>query len=335
MQLNDTPLPIAVLTGATGFIGSHLADLLVQKGYEVRCIVRKGSNLQWLKDKPVACYTVGLESEDALAEVLANANLVFHVAGVVRANTEQAFYEGNVTTTQVIINALLKYAPNINRLLVVSSLATTGPAVEGQPVDEQTPLKPVSLYGRTKLLQEQLVQQYTHRLPITIVRPPAVYGERETDIYQFFKTYKQGFLPIAGLWGNKQLSMVHVSDLVAGIYLAATSPKSVGQVYFIGSEKQYTWTDVAHATQLALGKRALAIRLPHWSIYLLGAAAQVVGRFTGRASILSIEKAHEMTAAAWTCSSQKAAIHLGYKPLVSLNVGIAKTIAWYKTNKWL
>lgn len=335
MQLNDTPLPIAVLTGATGFIGSHLADLLLQKGYEVRCIVRKGSNLQWLKNKAVACYAVGLDSEDALAEVLTNANLVFHVAGVVRANTEQAFYEGNVTTTQVIINALLKYAPNTNRLLVISSLAATGPAINGQPVDEQTLLNPISLYGRTKLLQEQLVQQYAHRLPITIVRPPAVYGERETDIYQFFKTYRQGFLPIAGLWGNKQLSMVHVSDLVVGIYLAATSPISVGQVYFIGSEKQYSWADVAYATQLALGKRAIALRLPHWSIYLLGAVAQVVGRFTGRASILSIEKAHEMTAAAWTCNSQKAIIHLGYKPLVSLNEGIAKTIAWYKANKWL
>lgn len=76
---------------------------------------------------------------------------------------------------------------------MVSSLATTGPAVEGQVVDEQTPLKPVSLYGRTKLLQEQLVQQYTHQLPITIVRPPAVYGERETDIYQFLEPISKDF----------------------------------------------------------------------------------------------------------------------------------------------
>ena len=335
MPPNDTPLPIAVLTGATGFIGSHLADLLIQKGYEVRCIVRKGSNLQWLKNKAVVCYAVGLESADALADVLNNATLVFHVAGVVRATSEQEFYEGNVGTTQTIIDALLKYTPNLHRLLVVSSLAATGPALDGRPVDEQTPTQPVSLYGRTKLLQEQLLQKYIHQLPITIVRPPAVYGERETDIYQFFKTYQQGFLPIAGLWGNKQLSMVHVSDLVLGIYLAATKPKAAGQVYFIGSDRQYNWADVAHATKLALGKGAIAVRLPHWSIYILGAVAQIVGRFTGRPSILSIEKAHEMTAPAWTCSSQKAITQLGYHPNISLNVGIAKTIAWYKTNGWL
>lgn len=335
MQSNDTPIPIAVLTGATGFIGSHLADLLIQKGYQVRCIVRKGSNLQWLKNKPVVCYAVGLSSADALADVLSGATLVFHVAGVVRATSEQEFYEGNVGTTQIIIDALLKYAPNLHRLLVVSSLAATGPALDGQPVDEQTPTQPVSLYGRTKLLQEQLLQKYMHQLPITVVRPPAVYGERETDIYQFFKTYKQGFLPIAGLWGNKQLSMVHVSDLVLGIYLAATHPKAAGQVYFIGSDRQYNWADVANATKLALGKSAIAIRLPHWSIYVLGAVAQFAGRFTGRPSILSIEKAHEMTANAWTCSSQKAITQLGYQPNISLNVGIAKTIAWYKINGWL
>lgn len=330
-----TTSPIAVLTGATGFIGSHLADYLLLQGYTVRCIVRQGSNLQWLKGKNVALYDVGLTDADALAPVLAGAQYVFHLAGVVRAARAADFWEGNVAATQTLLDALVQYAPPLRRLVVVSSLAVTGSAQLGQPVDENSPLQPISLYGRTKWQQEQLLQTYQHRLPITTIRPPAVYGERETDIFQFFKTYQMGLMPVAGMWGNKELSMVHVSDLVQGIYLAATQAVAVGQVYFLGSKEQYTWNDIAAATQQALGKKALTVRLPHWSIYVLGALAQGWTAVGGKASILSIEKAHEMTAAAWTCSSQKAMQQLGYRPTVALTQGIAQTIAWYSQQGWL
>ena len=330
----NTPSPIAVVTGGSGFVGSHLVDLLLEKGYEVRCAVRRSSNLQWLQNKPVKLYYVNLTEKDQLSEILTNAQYIFHVAGTVKSLTPEGYYKGNVHTTQILLDAALQYAPNINRIVVVSSLSASG--IAPQPdhiITENQICKPLTQYGHSKLAQEQLCQQYFDKIPITIIRPPAIYGERDVDILLFFKSCYKGL--IATTRHEQQFSLVYVGDVVNGMLQAALSPKAQSQTYFISSERGYFWHEVADIVSQHSGKKAITLRFPNWGVRGISAIAEYVGRVRKQAAILNIDKANEMVQKSWVCSSEKAKLDFGYRPLTTLEKGIPQTLRWYEQMKWL
>src|SRR4030042_1031294 len=179
---------ISVVTGGTGFLGSHLVDYLLSEGHKVRCIVRKSSNLKWLQNKPIEIFVTGLFDKDKLRDVLKGVDYLFHVAGVVKAKKPEGYFKGNVETTRNLLEVVKEVNPNIKRILVVSSQTACGPSLDGKHCNEETKQHPITTYGRSKFAQEELAKSYMNELPITIVRPPAVYGERDTEIYLFFKT---------------------------------------------------------------------------------------------------------------------------------------------------
>jgi len=171
-------------------------------------------------------------------------------------------------------------------------------------------------------------------LPITIVRPPAVYGERDTEIYLVFKTYKQGLMTLIG-FDKKELSLVHVKDLVNGIYLASISQNSAGQIYFIAAEEINNWPQIGQVIGDAFGKKALTLRLPHFIVYTVAVFAQFFSMFSSKPATFNIEKAKDFVQEAWTVDVSKAKNDLGYSQNVSLEEGMNRTISWYKENKWL
>jgi len=325
---------ISVVTGANGFVGSHLVDYLIEKGDEVHCLVRKSSNLRWLEGKNVVIHDSGLFDLEGLKKVLSNIDYLYHVAGVVKAKKEEGYFKGNVETTKNLLNTVLEVTPNIKRVLVVSSLTACGPATLDEPVTEDTPPHPITTYGRSKVAQEELVKTYMDKIPITIVRPPAIYGERDTEIYLFFKTYQKGLMSLIG-FNRKELSLIYVKDLVNGMYLAATNEIAKGEIYFISSTEFYTWLQIGEVLKKIMSKKAFTLRLPHTLVYGIAAVAQFFSMFSSKAATFNLEKARDFVQEAWTCDTAKAQRDLGYKQNYSLEEGLKRTIDWYRAEKWL
>ncbi len=134
---------------------------------------------------------------------------------------------------------------------------------------------------------------------------------------------------------RKVLSLIHVADLVEGLYLAATSEKSAGEIYFISSEKYYTWEEIGDLTSKTLGKKAIKLRIPHFLVYIIAAFAQFFAMFSKKPATLNIEKAKDLTQHAWICDTSKAVKELGFNQKISIEEGIKRTCEWYKNMKWI
>ncbi len=326
---------IAVVTGGTGFVGSHLVDLLLKEGYAVKCITRKSSNLRWLEGKSVEIHDCGLYNKEELKKVLQDADYLFHIAGIVKAKSEEEYFKGNVETTRNLLDVCLEINPNIKRIMVTSSQTAAGPSVGGKTIDETKEMEPLTRYGKSKKAEEEMVRKYMEKLPITIVRPPAVYGERDTEIYLIFRTFKMMRLFTMIGFNKKKVSMIHVTDLVRGMFLAATKEKGKGETYFITSKEFYNWPQIGKIISEAMGKKALFLRLPHWLVYTVAVFAQFFAMFSSKAATFNIEKARDFVQPYWTCSHEKAKKDLGFVQEVSIEEGMKRTIRWYEEMKWL
>lgn len=325
---------IAVVTGANGFVGSHLVDYLLGKNFEVRCIVRKSSNLQWLEGKDVKIFDCGLFDKDGLREAFRDVNYIFHVAGVVKAKDEEGYFKGNVEATKVLLEVAAEVKDQIKKFVVVSSQTVSGPALNRKPVTEDMKPNPLTTYARSKLKQEQIALSYKDIFPVTVCRAPAIYGERDTEIFIYFQVFNRGLTTMIG-FDKKELSLLHVEDLAEGLYLSAISEKANGEIYFISSEKFYTWDEVGVITSKVLNKKAFRIRIPHFIVFIIAAIAQFFAMFSSKPATLNIEKAKDLTQRYWICNPSKAMRKLGYKQKVSIEEGIKRTCDWYKKMKWI
>ncbi|MEM1125245.1 MAG: NAD-dependent epimerase/dehydratase family protein [Bacteroidota bacterium] len=342
MTRTDSPRsgPTAFVTGGTGFIGSHLVEALLARGYaEVRCLIRQ--DLKWLQGLDIVPIRGDLSSIEALWEGVGGVDYVYHVAGVTRAHDADALYQGNVQATLNLMGAIKHANPGVQGVLVTSSLAAVG-RCEGPVAHEDVPLQPVSRYGASKKQMEialatprQDATVYLHDLPLTIVRPPAVYGPRETDIFTFFQTVSKGVCPIVGSGTKPVLSLVHVADLVRGMIEAAEHPGSHGETYFLGSEEIYAWKEIKAATTQALGRRALTLPVPRALVGVVGAVSEAVGAITGSYPPLNREKAREIRHACTACSVEKAQRDFAFRQHVPLDEGLKETMAWYREHAWL
>lgn len=332
--------PSAFVTGGTGFIGSHLVEALLARGYrDVRCLVR--SDLKWLDDLPITPIYGDLSDVEALWSGLENIDFVYHIAGLTRAPTYEALEQANVSGTLNLLGTIRHAAPSIRKVLITSSLAAVGHC-DARVATEDSPLRPISGYGKSKAAMEHAltvpVQDgtvYMETLPVTIVRPPAVYGPREADIFTFFQTVSKGLCPIVGRGTAPALSLVHGRDLAHGMIDAAESDAATGEVYFIGSERAYSWNEVRDATLQALNRRALTIAVPPALVGVIGAASEWFGKLTGTYPPLNREKAREIREACTICSVAKARRDFGYRQQIPLDEGIRETIAWYREHGWL
>lgn len=325
---------IAVVTGASGLVGSHLVDNLLSKGFKVKCILRKSSSLKWLEGKDVEIINSGLFDKEGLRKAFKGAAYIFHVAGVVKSKKPEGYFEGNVESTRTMLEVANEDKSTLKKFLVVSSLTVTGPANDGKPVDEKTVCNPITTYGKSKLEQEKVTLSYKDKLPVTICRAPAVYGERDTEIFIYFQTFSKGLTTTIG-FNKKELSLIHVADLVEGLYKAAVSEKSNGEVYFITSKEFYTWQQINSITSKILNKKPIIIKVPHFLVYTISAIAQFFAMFSSKPATLNIEKAKDITQQYWICNHTKAQKDLGFVQNISIEDGIKRTIDWYKQMKWI
>lgn len=324
----------ALITGATGFVGSHLADKLIEKNFEVYCLKRKSSNTRWLDGKNIKYVEGDLFSNDSLSECISGMDYVFHVAGLVKARTKEEYLKGNYESTKNLLEISAEKNPGMKKFVFISSLAGTGPAVDQNFVDENTIPHPITSYGISKMKAEQAVMSYKDKLNTCIIAPPAVFGPRDTEILIYFKTYYKGLNSVIG-FDDKYLSLIYVEDLVKSIVLAAEKDEATSQKFFVSMDKAYNWDEIGDVTSRMLNKKALKIRLPHSLVYTVGYIAEFFSGLSGKAATLNVEKCKDITQLRWTCSSEKIKTVLGFKTDYDLESGFKKTIDWYKEMKWI
>ena len=320
----------AFVTGGTGFVGSHLVEALLERDYELRCLVRKEP--KWLESLPVAVVHGDLFDEGALREGMDGVDVVYHVAGMTRAPNRDVLDLVNVDGTLNVLDAANEMV--VGKVLVTSSIAAVGPS-GNHPLTEEAPLKPISSYGRSKAEMERQIVERMDGPPVVVIRPSAAYGPREADIFTLIKTAdKQHILPIVGDGNVAQLDLVHVRDLVNGMIAAAESKATAGRTYFLGGPRGYSWDEIRTAIRVALGHWALSINVPRILVGVIGAASEGVGKLLGKYPPLNREKAREAKAS-WLVSSDRARTDFGYEPSVSLEEGMIETVRWYRENGWL
>jgi nucleoside-diphosphate-sugar epimerase len=323
-------MAFALVTGANGFIGSHLVERLLAEGHRVRCLVRAASDRRWIQDLPVEFVVGDVTDPVTLPPAVAGADWIFHLGGAVKALDEAAFVKINAEGTRHLAEAAVHQGTR--RIVLISSLAAAGPSPDGHPLGEDDPPRPVSAYGRSKLAAEEAV--FRSGAPAVVLRPPAVYGPRDRDVLVFFRMAARGLALIIGD-AKRPLSLVHVSDLVSSALCAATETDIEGRTYFVSDGRIHDWIGVVEALGRALGRRPRRLKVPS---PVLGLAAWIEERRaarTGGRPLLTRERLREFRSGAWVCDGSRASRELKLKPPVALEQGLASTAAWYRENGWL
>ena len=324
------------LTGATGFVGSWVAKQLVDKDEEVACLVRKTSNLRWLKDLPVEYHYGSLNDPESLKAGIKTADYVLHIGGVTKALTIDEFYKGNVEATRNILDVVMAVNPGLKKFVYVSSQAAAGPSPPnpGKAMDETAAMQPLTDYGTSKLQGEEVVLAFMPDLPITILRPPTVYGPRDTDVFEVFKNVKNRVNLKIGSH-DPVVSIIHVYDLARGIIHAAEHPKSNGEVYFIANKKPCVWSEVIDILQALMDRKVVNIPVPYPVAYGFGGVVEFFSKLNGKPSILNRQKMREVNAGYWVISSQKIKEQLDFSCEISLRDGFKNSLEWYQNEGWL
>lgn len=325
----------AFVTGATGFLGSHLVDRLLQKKWEVHVLVRKSSNLQWLLGKKVHYHYGDIVGDlTPLKEGLKGADVCFHLAGIITSTRPEAYYEVNAQGTANLLEAVLQSHPGIKKVVVVTSLAAHGPNRDVSPATEEDDCHPITLYGRSKRDAELIAFRYWDRLPITIIRPPAIYGPRDRQVFRYFWMTRKGLILLPGA-GRASLNIAYVQDIVTGLLLAAEKPQATGEIFFIGDGKNYTWEEVAAEIALAVQKEAVRIHVPPTAAKVIGRGIHWLARLAGRPDVLTPDHVKNFLQTNWALDIGKARRLLGYEPATPLRRGVEETAVWYFENHWL
>ena len=319
---------MVLVTGATGFVGSHLVEKLRSRGEPVRCLVRPSTDVHRL---PAGVETAAgdLDTGQGLDRALDGVAAVIHVAGVTKALSAQGYFRGNAQNTETLARAA---AGRATRFVLVSSLAAIGPSPDGNPLDEDAMPHPVSTYGRSKLEAEHIVRNL---LPdAVIVRPPVVYGPRDTSVFQILRTISQGLvLEIAG--GERWFSAIYVDDLAEGLWMALKAPRTAGRAYFLCHRDPVTWQLLGSTAAQIMGCRPRTLRVPVFAANCVAVFNELWSRITRNPAIISREKVAEACCRFWTCDPARAAADFGFEAPTPLAAGLAKTLAWYKEAGWL
>lgn len=322
----------ALVTGATGFVGSHLIDTLLEAGDRVTALVRTPRKAEGLAERGVILISGDLHDDAALERAVAGQDVIYHSAGLVAARDDATFLAINREGTARIRKAAEQSGSP--RFVFVSSLAAGGPASRGARRRDDEPPEPITGYGRSKLAGEAVVRQ--SRLPWIIVRPPAVYGPRDPEFFRLFKAARLGILPVFGD-GGQELSLVYVKDLARALAALARSEPALGGTWYPCHREVLTSRDVALTIGRAMGRTVRILPLPVW---IGGAALSLTGlaaRLAGGTTLLTPDKGKELFAPAWTCDPAPLERVTGgaWSAQYDLAEGTQMTAGWYREAGWL
>jgi nucleoside-diphosphate-sugar epimerase len=322
----------ALVTGATGFVGSHLAEALVRKGDEVTALVRSPRKATLLEQLNVRRIAGDLENAEALRSAVSGQEVVYHVAGLVAARNEAEFLRANRDATASLLRAIVEVGETAPRFVLVSSMAAGGPSPRGKPLQGDEPPAPVTQYGRSKLAGEAIVRAAD--IAWTIVRPPMVYGPRDREVLKLFKLTRSGIAPVFGD-GTQELSAVYGPDLAEALIAVGSSARTVGKTYYACHPEIFRSADLVKQVGAMVGRSVRVIPLPDWVARSALSVTSLAARLTGQATILTPDKANEFLQPAWTGNPVPLMHDSGWRPAHDLSRGLAATANWYREEGWL
>ncbi len=330
-----------VVTGASGFLGSHVVEELVLAGHDVVALVRRSSKVEFLEElakrgKLELAYGT-VEDLESVRAAMKGAEAVIHSAGLVKARGEAEFFSINVDGTKNMLTAAReeKARGQFKRFVFVSSLAAVGPSDDGLPVARDREPRPVTHYGRSKLEAERLVLAAKDELHVVVLRPPMIYGPRDNESFAFFQSVSRRFLPYLGD-GKNTLSVIYASDAASACVRALDADVPSGNRYFLSDGEVYVWRDMLGDIETAIGKQALVrFSVPFFAVRGAAFASEAIGKLRNKAVMLTRDKVNELSAAHWVCDAGDTRKDLGWEPKVKWPEGTRRAVAWYREKGWL
>jgi dihydroflavonol-4-reductase len=323
-----------LLTGASGFVGSHILDSLRRRGLATALLLRPTSNKRFitshLPDVELRLGSIG--DPESLRKAMGGITHVIHCAGATKAVRLDGFNEANQTGTRNVVSAVNGQAGHVQRVVHISSIAAAGPALREKPAREEDPPQPVSAYGKSKLAGEMEVTNHC-RADYVILRPPPVYGPRDGELLRLFRAVKTHLLP--RLSGAQALSMVFVRDLAEAVVACLTHPAAASRTYFVASREIVTAQDVAEEIASQMNVWTLPLPVPTALLWPMCLAQELASRLTGKPNVLSLQKYAELRAPGWVCAPERLERETGCTCSTTLQAGIIETLNWYREHHWL
>lgn len=336
-------MPSVLVTGATGFIGTRLVERLVERGARVACLVRETSDTSRLEALGVDLRLGSLGDGASLGAALEGVDAVYHLAGLVHGARLEDFLKVNADGAERLCHAAA-VQPTPPTVLLVSSLAATGPSPPGEPHDESTTPAPISFYGQSKLAGEHAARRLADRLPLSILRPPVVFGPGDRDGLMLFKTLRRFPLHLVPQMKGLPLSLVYVDDLVEAMIAVAergervaagAEPDDPRGLYFAADPAASSYAEMGRLVGAALGKKVWVFCRRKYPFLPLAIAGDLIGKLRGKAPLFGMDKLREASASGWVCDPAKITTTLDWKPGAPLAERYRETLAWYREAGWL
>lgn len=318
-----------LVTGGTGFLGSHLIDrLLAEPDTEVHALIRNPAKLRWLEGKERVRFLKGNLFD--VPKLPSGLSVVFHLAGLTKACKASDYYTVNQAGAASLFRALACEGGS-PRVVHLSSLAAAGPSSPGRPSREDDPPRPVSPYGKSKLGGEREALEFRDQFSLVILRVSAVYGPRDEDFLEFFRWIRKGILPLYGR-RTKSLSLCAARDAVQALLLAARAEVRSGEIFNIAAAEPSTWDELGEITARLLGTKLARVRIPAGAAFLACAVSGGVSRLRRKPATLNLSKYRDMRPDSWEADIRKAREVLGFEARISLEDGLRETLDWYVRN---
>lgn len=323
------PAPRALVTGGTGFIGSHLVDRLARDGVDVRVLARGDREL------PGATIVRGdMRDPDSLAKAVEGVDAVFHLASLITEGAlgEEAYREVNVGGTGRLLDAAIR--GGVKRFVFTSSM-NVYPPVASEPLDESSPTGPDEILGRTKLEAEALIRARCSAAGVefSIIRPPRVYGPRDQSLLRLFRLIERGLFFMIGD-GKGMMHPIHVDDLVEAIVLASRHPAAAGETFVVAGPERHTKREFCGAVAVALGRKLPRRRIPKKLAVAAAVACERAFKLIGAEPPISTRRIRFFMTSQ-VCRIDKIRDRIGFTPRVTAREGLASTVSWYRSEKWL
>ena len=325
-----------LITGSNGFVGSFIVEEALRMNYNVYAGVRKTSNTQYLTDPRINFFYYSFENEENLRQQLRQHNFDYIIlnAGITNAKDKETYFKINSGYTRKICKMLIEENVIPQKLIYISSLASYGPAdyQASQVLDKDSVPHPVTWYGESKLQAEQFIDSF-RQIPSIIFRPTAVYGPRDMDMLEIYKTIKKGLEPKIG-FGNQEQTFVYVKDLAKLIASSLSSPIK-NRSYFVGDGRIYLSEEINSLIKQILGVNTIKLTIPITLMKVIAASSEFAGRLQGKVALLNRNKVKEYFARSFAIDTTDLKNDFNFAPSYDLESGLDETINWCIKHKLL